>query len=1806
MIMIIKGKLLKINYLFKQARNVLTVYLRGLDQIFKGRIYFLKIFVNFTEVNHLLKLFSSKVWRKRSFSHSKLLKQQLKFGVAMFIIIGSILLSSITSVVRYSELAKAASGTVRPDGDTTAGWANCTNSCTNHYTEVDETTYDGNDYVSTGTGGTDGDTEQYTMTSAAGSTLNITQVDVKVYSWINGTCQGTGGSNCDTLSINISIDGSTTNSNEGAQTYTLGTTADDNQTFSYTPTTTWTGDDDLEVIAVRNENGGGPAGSKDDDVYMAYVDALVTFDVGIDQEHYRWRDDTTALNTDGGWLAAEDINPPSTSTVIGNILRLRIEIDNFGTAGTATQGYRLEWADKVTSCSAATGWTRADTASDDWEMVASAQYTDGDALSTSRLTGGEPTFVSGEGLESSGDDTSGSIQLDVDDYTEIEWAIRATSNATEGADYCFRAADNTGGTLSNYNVYPEITLYLALTYPIIDQVGYVFENDDSSYLSGPAGPTSPNTGADNSSYGSIVWTNPTNVLSTDDNDTNAALTSATQTHYLEATNFGFSIPQSATINGIEATFEIACTGPGELLNERERIVKGGTIGSTNKTGVWSSCGATDTTQTIGGPSDKWGETWTPSDINSTDFGVVTSIGEEGVSSKNVYIDHIQIKIYYSIPDFSVTAGSEFLSGKTLSDVRKGERINLRMHLDNFGGALESTDELALFYDRNDGIWTKVKNYQPPITTTGNCSDNLFTCTEVDDSVVDTGLYSSLAIDPSGVPWVSYRNETSGSLMVANYVGSNGNCDAVAGSDAWNCTEVDNTQEFIGRSSSIAFDSTGNPWVSYMDGTNTSLKVANFVGSGGNCTSNAWDCTTVDNSDYEGDFTSITFDSSGNAWISYRTVTAGFGLTLANYVGSGGSCDDAAWECTEIINDWGYYTSIAIDPSGNPWVSYWSNSELSVAKYVGSEGNCSGGTWECTEVDDSVAATGYRSSIAIDPSGIPWISYHNDTSGSLMIANYVGSDGNCDEVSGSDAWDCREVDDSAADTGKYTSIAIDSSGKIWISYYNVTSGSLMVSQLNRAGELSISPTSSAVNGDTISESHADMTSATDTTERDDTGNARCISTSTNWNNGLTFEAENGIGLNLPNGELSDEECTEVAWTIDTSQAVEGTTYRFVVATKDNWRSDKGLWRGVNSVATDGYPTLTIAESFETEYRYSKDNTPVFADCTATNWGCLEVDDSVSSTGYTTFMAFDPSGTPWISYRNSTSGSLMVASYVGSGGNCDAVAGSDAWNCTEVDDSVANTGNTPSLAFDQSGKAWVSYGNGTSGSLMVANYVGSNGNCDAVAGSDAWNCTEVDNSAADIGTYSSMAFSPSGKPWVSYHNNTSGSLMVANYVGSNGNCDAVAGSDAWNCTEVDDSEETTGDFTSIAFDQSGQPWISYRSSSSTSLMVANYVGSGGNCDAVAGSDAWNCTEVDNSAITGLHTSIAFDSSNNPWVSFYDATLSEFMVANYVGIDGNCDAVSGSDAWDCTIVDNAATMGRDTSIAFDPSGNPWASYDDQTADSLIVANYVGSGGNCDDVSGSDAWNCTEVDSGVTAASLGTSIAFDPSGRPWVSYRNGTSGSLMVASLDLPPTPLSTDYLYKYKTRNAGSGDLRYHLDSGRAPYDDTAIDCKSDSNKAGYCGLYSDNGDYDSVTTASSDERPIYAMANKHNSNSTLPTLRWIGNTNLAPSTSGTAGDIVMEVYRFGTTNAWENVGTDSSSTDCKTKNCILSGIPSGTASEYFETIDGKYWMYTRIYQVGDGSTSITFKVDQFNAAQTSVNLKYGSFFLEGVKLPLNQRR
>lgn len=163
---------------------------------------------------------------------------------------------------------------------------------------------------------------------------------------------------------------------------------------------------------------------------------------------------------------------------------------------------------------------------------------------------------------------------------------------------------------------------------------------------------SAGAGASDASYGAQIWYTPGNITGSENNDavSYSSIPSAIS-RYLNASSFGFTIPAGVTIDGIIVEIERAAnkdTGGNYVVDNRVRIVKGGVVGTTDKADTSTHWPTADTYKSYGAADDLWGETWTYSDINASNFGVVLASNNfTSDGSTEAHVDHIRITVHYS-------------------------------------------------------------------------------------------------------------------------------------------------------------------------------------------------------------------------------------------------------------------------------------------------------------------------------------------------------------------------------------------------------------------------------------------------------------------------------------------------------------------------------------------------------------------------------------------------------------------------------------------------------------------------------------------------------------------------------------------------------------------------------------------------------------------------------------------------------------------------------------------------------------------------------------------------------------------------------------------------------------------------------------------------------------------------------------------------------------------------------------------------------------------------------------------------------
>jgi len=561
--------------------------------------------------------------------------------------------------------------------------------------------------------------------------------------------------------------------------------------------------------------------------------------------------------------------------------------------------------------------------------------------------------------------------------------------------------------------------------------------------------------------------------------------------------------------------------------------------------------------------------------------------------------------------------------------------------------------------------------------------------EVADSSTAVGRNASLALDSFGSPHISYLeyyDYTHGDLRYA-YKDAAG----------WHVEVVDVQSDLpYATATSLALDEAGFPQISYCDYTYHDLKYAHKDESG-------WHLETVDTGGSVGTYSSLTLDASGHPHISFYDGTN----SALKYAYE----DGAGWhfEIVDSEGPVGWYTSIALDGSGYPHISY--------ANWVTVGGLCGthyyfaddlkyaykdGAGWH-TETVDTEGYTGYYTSLALDASGYPHISYHDYHDGDLKYTRRDGS-----------GWHIQTVD---AEGGSYTSLALDASAHPHISYYDDTNDDLKYAYHDAAGwhfesvdrRRNLSAVSLALDG---------------------SGDPR-----------VSYYGGGALRYLVRGDEITQGQAVDAEGG-GTSLALDGSGYAHIGYNHyedddSNLKyayEDQAGWH-VAVVDTQGsvgqYASLGLDGEGRPHISYHDDSGRALKYASEDEMGWhLQTVDSQGFVGLDASLALDASGYPHISYGDLTHRNLKYA--------CEDAAG---WHL----ESVAEWGSgQTSLALDCSAYPHVSWG--------------ANGLQYAYEDGAGWHFEVVDSDES-TGPYISLALDASHRAHISYQDDTNGDLKYA---------------------------------------------------------------------------------------------------------------------------------------------------------------------------------------------------------------------------------------------------------------------------------------------------------------------------------------------------------------------------------------------------------------------------------------------------------------
>lgn len=325
-------------------------------------------------------------------------------------------------------------------------------------------------------------------------------------------------------------------------------------------------------------------------------------------------------------------------------------------------------------------------------------------------------------------------------------------------------------------------------------------------------------------------------------------------------------------------------------------------------------------------------------------------------------------------------------------------------------ALDSTGKPVVSYYDEANSALKVLHCGNNTCSTGNTI-------AVPDNTGTVGLYTSVTVDANNFPVVSYYDASNGKLKILHC----GNAACTAG----NTLATPDMTSSNGGQSAIRLNNAGNPVVAYFDFTNSSLKIITC----GNSACNAGNTTvTVDSVADVGRYPSLKLDSNQKPVVSYLDATNGklkvlhCGNTLCT---AGNSV--VSLPATGVA---GYYSSLSLDASDIPTISYYdlTNQNLTVVRC--GDANCSNSN--IINVPDSAGNVGLYTSLGLDDSSNPVVSYYDGIHGNLNVLR-CGS-----PMCGPNA---VYVGDTATDVGRYSAIKLDANGKPVVSYWDDTNGNL---------------------------------------------------------------------------------------------------------------------------------------------------------------------------------------------------------------------------------------------------------------------------------------------------------------------------------------------------------------------------------------------------------------------------------------------------------------------------------------------------------------------------------------------------------------------------------------------------------------------------------------------------------------------------------------------------------------------------------------------------------------------------------------------
>lgn len=722
----------------------------------------------------------------------------------------------------------------------------------------------------------------------------------------------------------------------------------------------------------------------------------------------------------------------------------------------------------------------------------------------------------------------------------------------------------------------------------------------------------------------------------------------------------------------------------------------------------------------------------------------------------------------------------------------------------------------------------------------------------------------------------------------------------------------------------------------------------------------WVIETVETSSSQGSwvshgkYNSLAVGSNGAPHITYLSAVGN------TYFINHTSFDGQTWDSNTVASSSGG-PCLALDSSDSPHVGIYSSystgdGDIQLATEPGQNST----SWTLEMIDNSSTNVGSNCDMKVGPNGDIYVVYWNfhSDNGSLRFAHHNGN-----------YWTISDID---SDGGSDSSLQIDDSGNLHLTYRDLTNGGLKYGVNYGQGWVL-----STIEGNGQGRGNSLVL---------DSNNKPHVSYFDGYNNRLKYASLTGTSWSISTveasiswGNSSNAAQTDTAIGIDSSDNVHilyhnsGLKYAFYDGTSWNFTL-------IDTVENDESNTNLVIDDedrIHISYQDKQNQSLKYATFQESSdiWD-LSIIDSQADVGKYSSIVLDSNDGAHISYFDESSKDLKYATDV-----------SGQWISYTID-SEGDVGYGSSIAIDSNDALHISYDDSTNGDLKYATNV--NG---------TWEISTIE-SQGNVGAYSSIGVNSYDKVHISYYDATNGDLRYATNQYS---------SVEWSFTSVATSGNV-GHHTSLVIDSDNTVHISYIDYDDEALHYA---------ENTWGPSGWVTTVIDSGSNSiGSSTSIAVDDSNKVHISYHDVSNNDLKYAT-----------DESGSWVTALVDEAGDVGDTSSITTDSEGVVHISYFDDTNENLKHAT------NFNSTQIPPTWMIMTVDS-LGAVGEYSSIAFDSEDRAHISYHDSTNSDLKYATSEGPQggegitdpsdaTVWIEDFSYSVNPGDTFSYDLKIETD-------------------------------------------------------------------------------------------------------------------------------------------------------------------------------------